>query len=614
MSNFLQVFCVILSAILLSLAIPNELFLLGSPYIALVALIPFYIAVSRSRSYREAFWLTALQTGVVHLISSFWLANFKDFAVFTLGASAFGTAMIGGCFGLLLYVPYASRNAHRSLLELSGHRNYAMPLRIFWFAGAYTLYEWGKSSGFIAYPWGTLSSTAFRWRLFMQIADITGTYGVTFLFALFSAVCAEGYLLAGRLVHSPNPRPAFSSYLHTAQVCVALFALTFIYGAVQYAVPRKPEKTLTAVLVQQNSNPWDSSSDDDNVLRSEHLTEQKINELRSRGTSPDIVVWSEGVLQHSFPNASGYYNRFPEEEPLTMFISRMHTPFLIGGVYAADPVNHQYNNSALLFDQDGNFRGSYGKIHLVPFAEVIPGTEYKWVTDAMRKVVGISAGWTAGDQYVFFDIPGTYPPKHEKPPVKVISLAESYGRQLSEENQPPLVRISAPICFGDAFPDVCRPLYLNGSEIFMNMTDDSWSLTNSAEYQHFIIASYRAIEYRTTLVRSTNAGCSAVLDPAARVLASMPLFKADSMAYPIPVYRRTMTFYAKFGNIFPFFLALLAAIYAAWLFITRDRPDDVCSERILHKKAKRHTAKNSSDGKKAKKVKKSSKVIILSTY
>ena len=593
MSNFLQVFYVLFSAVLVSLAIPNEILLLGSPYIALIALIPFYIAISRCRSYREAFWLSGLQIITVHLISSFWLAFFKDFAVFTLGASAVGTGFIGAVFGILLYLPFAQETAHSTLIELAGSDTRRIPLRIFWFAGVYTLYEWCKSSGFLGYPWGTLSSTAFRWQLIMQTADLTGTYGVTFLFALFSSVCAEGLLLISKLYKSPAPQNAFTAFRNSAATSIVLLVSAFIYGAFQYAVPRRPEKVLNTVMVQQNYNPWNAATDDDTILLSEHLTENKINEYLQNGTHPDLVVWSEGILQHAFPYSADYYTKFPLDEPLSLFISRMNTPFIIGGSYLADAEKRSFNNAALLFDKTGTFRGSYGKIHLVPFAEVIPGIEYKWVQNLMQKIVGISAGWKAGDQYVYFDIPGRWSPDRPKPAVKVIPLNKTYSEQRADENTAPTVRVSTPVCFGDAFPDVCRPLFLNGSELFMNMTDDSWSLTNSAEYQHFIIASYRAIEYRTTLARSTNAGVSAVIDPSGRILAEMPLFVPDSMAVSIPVYKRQITVYALLGNWLPWLLALLAAGYFIYAVAVSKRPEDVPGERSLSKKKKKNGKKQS---------------------
>ncbi|MBQ4331082.1 MAG: apolipoprotein N-acyltransferase, partial [Spirochaetaceae bacterium] len=100
-----------------------------------------------------------------------------------------------------------------------------------------------------------------------------------------------------------------------------------------------------------------------------------------------------------------------------------------------------------------------------------------------------------------------------------------------------------------------------GSEVFVNITNDSWSMTNSAEYQHFAIASYRAIEYRTTLIRSTNSGYSVVVDPRGMVIADMPLFEAASRYTSVPVYQRTTTVYSMVGDWVPatcFVLALLA--------------------------------------------------------
>ena len=570
MSDFLQVFYVIFSAILVSLAIPNELFLFGSPYIALISLIPLSIAMSNCRSWRQAAVFGALHTTAVHVLSSFWLAFFKDFAIFTLGASAAGTGVIGIIAGRMLFLPYTHASAKDALRENSAITSYRIPLRIFWFASVYTLYEWFKAAGlgFLAYPWGTLSSTAFRWRLLMQIADLTGAYGVSFLFALCSAVCAEGLLLVEKLPHALAPRALFSSYKNAVNVFAILLALSFVYGAYQYAKPRTPHKKLNAVLVQQNSNPWDEISDSDSILRSQKLSEEKIDEFKARGEQADIVVWSEAVLRYAFPHAESHYAHSPTDEPLLEFIKRMNTPFIIGGSYLADSVTRQYNNAALLFDADGNFRASYGKIHLVPFAEVLPGTEYELVRQLMQRVVGISAGWVAGDQYVYFDIPAQWHERKQKDGVKIISLADTMREQVAKENARPLVRVSTPVCFGDAFPaDVCRPLFLHGCEVFINLTDDSWSHTKSAEYQHFVIASYRAIEFRTTLVRSTNAGYSAVVDAAGNVRADMPLFEEGAIAASIPVYKHQMTVYALLGNWLPAVLAIVVLAYCAYNMI-----------------------------------------------
>ena len=527
MSLILQVFYTFFSAVLLSLAIPNELLDFGSPLIAFAALIPYCIALKHCKNFKESILLGFIHTFVTHMISSFWLANFKDFAAFTLGASAVGTGCIGAAFGAFFHIPYRTKQRRNFLNVSSANSVNTIPLRVFYFAIVYTFYEWTKSAGFLGYPWGTISSCMFRARLFMQLSAITGTYGVTFLTALFAAIIAEGIVILELLPKSPAKKLILFSYRNTARIWVVLFSFTMIYGLIQYQKPRKPLKKITTILVQQNENPWDSASDNDSILLSQELTEKEIKKLNDEGKKPDLIVWSEGCLKYPFPEGYSHYERWPGEKPLISFIKENNTPLLAGGSFIRKyKDDRMYFNSALVFDKNGKFRGAYGKLHLVPFAEIIPFTEYPAVKKFLQKVVHISAGWSAGDQYTYFDIPCDFYDKPYFPAVRNISLLEDYNQQINRENNPPVTRISTPICFDDSFTDVCRPLWKNGSEVFMNITDDSWSLKKSAEYQHFVIASYRAIEYRTTMVRSTNAGYSVIMDPSGRILADLPLFEA----------------------------------------------------------------------------------------
>ena len=86
-----------------SLALQNELLPLGSPFLGIFALVPLYLAIRKADSYGEAALLTGLQVLITHLLSSFWLGFFQGYAIFTLGASALGTCIIGTAFGALLY-------------------------------------------------------------------------------------------------------------------------------------------------------------------------------------------------------------------------------------------------------------------------------------------------------------------------------------------------------------------------------------------------------------------------------------------------------------------------------------------------------------------------------
>lgn len=604
MKAILQVFLSVFSGVILALAIPNELYLMGSPFYTLIAIIPFYLAIKDCKTFRFSFLLAFIQTITVHLCSSFWLGYFKDFAVMTLGASAFGTAAIGGIFGIFFHFPYYSTSKRNNLNLFSLEEKNTPAFRILWFTFIYVLYEWFKSTGFLGYPWGTVSTAVYRWQLLIQIAAITGTYGVTFILVFFNALIAEGFTLYQNLLIT-DVKPALrlkNSYTAVAKTWAVSIGLILIYGAVSYAIPRLPEKYLDTVIVQQNSDPWKSAIDLPNIENSMEETEKVLDLLEESDSKPDLIVWSEGVLNRPFPQSQWYYESRPEKQSLLEFVRENNIPFLVGGVwqsYVSETKTNLYN-STLLFDGNGNLRGHYPKNHLVPFAEAIPFAENKVIHDIIFKITKISAGWTPGDQYVFFEIPGSWSEYHKEGEAKTISLAKSYGEQLKEENARPTVTISTPICYDDAFPDVCRPLWKYGTEVFMNLTDDSWSLKKSSEYQHFCVAAYRAIEYRTTLVRSTNAGYSVVVDPAGRILYDMPLFEQASLQCKVPVYKRVTTTYARFGNWFPaliLFVCLLSVLYEILVF---QNSDYIPSARIL-KKGKKHKKDSKKDAKKHKK-------------
>ena len=395
MTLILQVFYSVFSGLLLTLGIPNELFLLGNPFYAFIAIIPYYFAIRKAKSFKEAFLLGFIQSLTTHLCSSFWLAYFKDFAIFTLGASALGTAAQGAIMALFIYVPF-SRYPHpyRELAPFSIKKPFYedSAFRILYFSALYTLYEWVKSTGFIGYPWGTISSAMYRWHSFTQLASITGTYGITFLTVMFDCIVAEAAI---SLINSYKVFPdykfeGFLPVINTAKTFAILFAITLFWGNWEYSKPRVPDKTLSTIMVQQNYDPWLSSEDSQTILKSEKLTQQRVDELNKLDKKPQLIVWSEGSLQRSFPGAYEIYQWEPSENPLISFIKNNKVPLLTGGVYrktdytqkkvtdkdgkvtTEEVPSYRYYNIAAMFDSEAHFRGYYGKLHLVPFAESIP--------------------------------------------------------------------------------------------------------------------------------------------------------------------------------------------------------------------------------------------------
>ncbi|MBQ2208148.1 MAG: apolipoprotein N-acyltransferase [Treponema sp.] len=596
----LQVFYAIFSGIMEAAAISNELCSFGSPFLALFCLVPLYIALFRAKSYLESFLVAALQILTVHVTSSLWLANFHGYAVFTLGASAIGTAFEGGiCAGVFMHGLVSLTESRKArLLEEGGSlgieaygrtsvltgrflrfaRQYLVAGRILFFTFIWVFWEWLKSTGDMAYPWGTIFMAAYRWKIFTQVADITGVWGITFIWALVNALFAEGLRLLSILDKSQNQAQLAYSYRKTAIFTAIVWASCGIYGLGQYFMPRKAEKFLNTIVVQQNIDPWEAG-DRVSIPVSKRLTEREFNRMKDEGIKPDLVVWSEGVLDHSFPAGRNFYKVFPEEESLCDFIARLDTPFLIGGGAKLNASRKKFSNSAILFDGNGNYSGFYSKKHLVPFAEQIPYAENPLMRFITEDLVKLPGSLTRGAEFTLFTIPlnsvenWSEPIEFNMEPYSYISLdeggnfnpeaTEKYIRTLGKNPQE-FVSFTTPICFEDAFTDVCRPLFNMGSEIFINITNDSWSRMESAEYQHFIVASYLAIEYRTTLLRCANSGYSVLVDPAGRILKDLPLFKEDAMGIQVPIYRHKATIYSKYGDILVhsilIFLALMLAL------------------------------------------------------
>lgn len=527
MKGFLQIFFyTVLSACLLALGIPNELFYFGSPFLGLFSLAPLYLAFNACPNYKKAGTIGALHFSLVHILSSFWLANFKGFAIFTLGASAVVYFVAGYVFGLVFYLPFSNK---KNKLTSSYNDKYFFPTRILYFACIWTIHEWYKSVGFLAYPWGTVLMSAYNWKLLTQIVSITGTFGLSFLFSLFSAVIGEGIIIL-----KEYPKQTFSGYNWTVAFCMVIFGLSTVYGAITYTKNREPIKTFDAVLVQQNSDSWIEGAQDTTILEAQNLTEEAISDFfQKNDTKPDIVLWNEAILTYALPDSYLYYNVYPKGKPLVKTINKLDIPHLIGGPILIDETENLFSNAVILFDKNGDMGDWYGKIHLVPFAEAIPYADNPLVKKLMNAMVGFSSGWTQGTELTLFQL---------------------------ENKQGQTINFSTPICFEDAFADLCRLHFLNGSEVFINLTNDSWSLTKSAEYQHFVIASYRAIECRTTLVRSTNSGFSVVVDCVGNILDSMPLFESVSKTMTIPVYERVYTPYVITGDIIQYFAMIFVLV------------------------------------------------------
>ncbi len=504
----------IFSALLCAISIPNEILLSGFWPLGFIALIPLYLALYRTRTPRQAALAGAIFGACHHALTSYWLFFYKGFAFWTLGTSALAYAVVYAVLGLYGYF----------LLQ---HESVAY--RPFVFAIGWASFEFLKSSGFLGYPWGLMPYSLTALPLMLQTADTMGVYGLSFLLALASGMGAEYFLGRG------NPLQRMRVMGRGLAFLAILVFLVFVYGLAALMRPIPLKETLRATLVQQNSDPWiagELPTLQTNVALARDAYETN---KATQGNPIDLIVFSETTLRRPFAEYRDWFGKNPGPDPLLPFIAESGAHLLTGAPVVLNWETWESTNSVLLISPQGDLIDSYAKVHPVPFAEAIPFWEYSWFRTFMQNVVGLESGWVMGKTLTLFSL----------------APRSASGRTL---------RFATPICFEDAFAELCRQYFLNGADLLINLTNDSWSLKKSAQIQHWAIARIRAIENRRTLVRSTNSGVSCVVDPWGRVLWDMPQFEAMAITVDVPVYEPALpSVYTRYGEWFAQLCTLLLA-------------------------------------------------------
>jgi apolipoprotein N-acyltransferase len=498
----------LLSGVLFPLALPNELFLLGSPVVGLVALVPYYVALRETSDARTAARLGAIFGGVSTIIANYWLMFFGDYSIWTIGGTTIGYVGYNWLLGGFLWRVVHTRRAYRPVL----------------FAAVWMGYEYLKSIGFLGYPWGLAAYPFNELTIFNQVVDVTGVWALSFLAVYANAVIAE-------LVSARRRSPWLEQLGNPIMLCLLVIA-TGIYGQIRVNEPVPVQDTVDLVLVQQNADAWNTRDISGPLLTSQRETEAGIAAWEKE---PELIVWSETTLRYFYVESRSWYERNPSEKPFLTFVSELPAPLLTGAPFQNPDDEFAYHNAVLLIDQDTEVTQWYGKQHLVPFAELIPFWQTEMIRTFFQDVIGIPGIWAPG------------------PGIRLFTIQGNGGSD---------VLIGTPICFEDGFSYMVRRHVKAGADLVINLTNNSWSRTNSAQLQHFVAARYRAIETRRGLVRSTNSGYTSVLDPWGRVTESAPMFESNHLNVTVNVYEPAVeTIYVLWGDYLPqLTLALLGIL------------------------------------------------------
>jgi apolipoprotein N-acyltransferase len=374
----------------------------------------------------------------------------------------------------------------------------------------------------ISFPWNLLGYPASANLGLLQLTTITGIYGLSFVIAGFNALLAW---TDADTKHSPKLR------LTILSSAAALVLVVMIAGPRLVPVPMASH---TARAVQLNFPEADQYPSDWFTQQASDLDEIRRLSLAPSAHHPDLLVWPEAPAPFSFQDSQFAYLAS------TLAKSFQH-PFIVGVVewkpqivsargMPSHTVMAPYN-SALMFDAEGHRVFSYDKVHLVPFGEYEPFPLIHRVVTNVSSEVG---GFRKGTKYSVGEFTHDY----------------SFG---------------VFICYEAIYPGEIRRFAANGAELFVNISNDGWFGHSAAAEQHLRMARVRAVENRRWIVRTTNSGITASIDPYGRI--SRPLPKDVRAAADLPYdFRTDKTIYTRFGDWFAWLCVLVSVILVAATF------------------------------------------------
>ena len=407
-------------------------------------------------------------------------------------------------------------------------------------------------------PWDQLGYSQVDNALVNQLAPWTGVYGISFLLVAANALYASGILTRSQRVPTP-PKPIDGRQpgwrlkaLFGREVWIATVPFLFFFlfsGGIMW-VPPQPAPIATAVLVQPNlsvaaDSSWAGAGWANHIADFERLAGEQCKSYIAgipqtsapngeiicppTPTHSDLVVWPE--------SPAPFYESEPRfQQALAAIARQQQAPLIVGSLgedFSPDDQESRQYNSALVIGVDGARVGRYDKIHLVPFGEYIP---FRRLLFFAHKLTGRVSDFTRGSERKVFILAGQNGQRH---------------------------RYGVFICYESAFADEVRQFAQLGAEVLVNLSDDGWYGDTSAPWQHLNIARMRAIENRRWILRDTNNGITAVIDPYGRVRQSIPRHAVDALPAEYG-FRSDVTFYTAHGDIFGWLCVVLSLGIVGW--------------------------------------------------
>jgi apolipoprotein N-acyltransferase len=470
--------------------------------LAMLCMVPFWSALELGlqRSWRHALAVGWLYGAVSYAGGYHWLVEFLE--VFS-GYGLFASALFFAAFCIYLGFDYALYAIAYRALRNRGWSTAAVAIPIL------LLLEWGYPALFPTY----IANSFYMLTLPNQIADLGGPLLVSALIGAVNLSAFEAWRWSRRQRSAPR-------LVWGLTAAFALFSL--VYGTIrvrQVEARMQDAPSLRLGIVQVNMGIFEKRTEAIEGHR-RHLEQSR--ELEKEGEL-DLIVWPE----------SAYIDGLPRELPWNADRVRkdLNTPLLFGGI-STDYVDGKRRvfNTVFATDENGTVHSTYDKTYLLMFGEYLPFGD---VFPSLYELSPNSSHFTAGS--------------HVKP--------VHFGNW----------RISTPVCYEDILARFTRSMVREAKpHVMINLTNDAWFGDSQEPRIHLVLSQFRAIEHRRYLVRSTNSGISAVVDPLGRVVAQTGLLTRENLRTEVRMLEQD-TVYTAFGD-WPGWLSFVAV---AWMLIVR---------------------------------------------
>jgi apolipoprotein N-acyltransferase len=497
------------SGLLLALSFPR----FGYPAISWIALAPLLVAltlVAPSSGGLRRTWALGLTTGALYFAGTlYWTSNVMA------QYGGISPVLSAGIAGLLVAYLALFPAAFAAVVSVAIRRYGTRALLLA--PPAWVATELARTLLFGGFPWALVGYTQTTVLPVAQVASVVGVYGLSFVVVLVSASLALAAVWRNR------------SGLVTVGLTLTLIAALALWGRARLADGRLT-RTGTPVrvgLVQGNvpqDQKWAPEREDEILMR--YLTLSRT----ASDQGAEAILWPESSTPF-------YFEDSPKGEAIRLFARERHASVLLGSD-ELDRRNPRVSyNSAFMVRPDGSTAGVYRKVRLVPFGEYVPFRALLFFAAPLVEAVGEFA---PGEAPVMLPLAG-----------KAVSTA---------------------ICYEVVYPALIRQGVLRGSTLLTTITNDAWFGRSSAPYQHFEMASMRAIEQGRYLARSANTGISGIVDPYGRVLMASDLFTTRVLVGDVRLIEE-QTVYARIGDVVAYasVVVTLAGVLMAWRRRAADR-------------------------------------------